>query len=292
MKIVQLSPAMPPANSFHNTRIAPTPSGYLHLGNAASFLLTASLAAQYGARVLLRIDDMDRARFRPEYLQDVFDTLQFLGIAWQEGPADATDFEAHWSQRHRLPLYNGLLQQLAEQRLVYACTCSRTDMLRLRPDGLYTGTCRNKGLPLETPGAAWRIRTDHQVRLTVELRNAEAITTYLPQSQHDFIVRKKDGAPAYQLSSLADDVHFGIDFIVRGADLWDSTLAQLYLAQCLDLAAFQKTVFLHHPLVPDADGNKLSKSAGATSVHYLRQTNAPALQEELRSITARFLSEV
>jgi len=85
-----------------------------------------------------------------------------------------------------------------------------------------------------------------------------------------FVVRKKDGFPSYQLTSVADDIHFGIDLIVRGADLWDSTLAQLYLASATGLGTFSNCTFYHHPLLADEHGAKLSKSAGATSIHYLR----------------------
>lgn len=275
---------MNPEPRLLKTRIAPTPSGFLHLGNALSFLLTQQLAEASGARILLRIDDMDRARVRAEYVQDVFDTLHFLGIGWQEGPRTAADFEAHWSQRHRLGLYEAALRQLAEAGAVFACNCSRADILRQNADGAYPGTCRHRGLPLDTPGAAWRLRTDNAEALTVVLRSG-AISTALPAAQQDFIVRKKDGFPAYQLSSVADDRHFGIGLIVRGEDLWDSTLAQLYLARTLGWTDFSGCIFVHHGLLADPSGEKLSKSAGATSIRHHLQTGAdPAeVREQLRS---------
>jgi glutamyl/glutaminyl-tRNA synthetase len=250
---------------FRKTRIAPTPSGYLHAGNALAFLLTQQLAEDYGSCILLRIDDMDRERVRPEYVQDVFDTLHLLGIRWDEGPENAADLEAHWSQRKRLPLYEAALQQLVNAGALYACTCSRADIIRRSPDGHYPGTCRNKSLPLDTPGAAWRLRTDDDTTLTVELRDGASVQESLPTAQHDFIVRKKDGFPAYQLSSVVDDRHFGIDLIVRGEDLWESTLAQLYLARTLGWNDFLETTFIHHGLLRDEAGGKLSKSAGAAS---------------------------
>jgi len=222
--------------TFTKTRIAPTPSGFLHLGNVMSFLITADLAK--GAKILLRIDDLDRDRVEKEYVEDIFETLDFFGIDYDEGPRNYDEFENKWSQLHRLHLYNAALEKLRPH--VYACTCSRTQLVEDNP-------CRYKDLPLDTPNASWRVRNK------------------------DFIVRKKDGFPAYQLSSVVDDLHFGIDLIVRGQDLWDSTQAQLYLAGLLEEPAFTNIQFFHHPLLEVVPGQKLSKSAGDTSIQYLRK---------------------
>ncbi|GAA4318787.1 glutamate--tRNA ligase family protein [Flaviaesturariibacter amylovorans] len=276
-------------SSFTRTRIAPTPSGFLHLGNAASFLLTAALARRTGARLLLRIDDMDRERVRPAYLQDVFDTLRFLEIDWQEGPRDALDFEQAWSQRHRLPQYLAALQQLREQGVVFACTCSRADILKSSADGTYPGTCLHKNLPLDTPGAAWRLDTSTAAPLRVQSLTGVREVPGLPPSVRHFMVRKKDGLPAYQLSSLVDDVYYGVDLVVRGADLWDSTLAQLYLSRVLGLDAFSDCTFVHHGLVPGEDGSKLSKSAGATSVREIRAGGATLV--DIRDRVREFLND-
>jgi glutamyl/glutaminyl-tRNA synthetase len=266
---------MQSSSKFSKTRIAPTPSGFLHIGNARSFAVTAALAAQTGAAVLLRIDDMDRNRLDELYVQDIFDTLHFLNIPWQEGPENSADFERNWSQRHRLHLYDLLLQQLAEKDLVYACTCSRSDILRAHTDGIYTGTCRHRNIPLDTPDACWRLKTDSRY-IVINTLHSGAQTVVLPAAMTDFVVRKKDGFPAYQLSSLADDVHFGVDLIVRGEDLYHSTLAQLWLADLLGLQQFGDTVFYHHSLVKEPDGKKLSKSAGATSIQFLRKQGSTA----------------
>ncbi|MBS1567707.1 MAG: tRNA glutamyl-Q synthetase, partial [Bacteroidetes bacterium] len=255
---------------YNKTRLAPTPSGYLHLGNALSFAITADLARRTGAKVLLRIDDLDRERMEKAYVEDIFETLRFLGIDWEEGPQDFHAFETRYSQLHRMPLYNEALQKLKAGGHVYACTCSRSQVLRQNPDGIYPGTCRHKNIPLDTPDASWRLHTEAAGDITVYTPSGETITAQLPPSMHDFIVRKKDEFPAYQLSSVVDDVHFGIDLIVRGEDLWDSTLAQLYLASLLDLNDFTGSSFYHHPLLTTADGEKLSKSAGATSIQWLR----------------------
>ncbi|MEI6948123.1 glutamate--tRNA ligase family protein [Paraflavisolibacter sp. H34] len=262
---------MNPLHPFRKTRIAPTPSGYLHPGNALSFLTTAQLAQKTGARVLLRIDDMDAQRARPEYVQDIFDTLRFLQIGWDEGPRNPEECTARFAQRHRLALYHDALQQLRAGGHVFACTCSRSEILRARPDGSYPGTCRHKGIPLDTPGASWRLHTAPEQTLRVKHPDGSVTTDRLPDSMHAFVVRKKDGMPAYQLTSVVDDLHFDVDLIVRGADLWPSTLAQLTLASLLGQTRFLEASFYHHPLLTDADGNKLSKSAGAQSIRHLRE---------------------
>src|SRR5689334_17446803 len=111
------------SRSFSKTRIAPTPSGYLHAGNALNFLLTSALANRYGANLLLRIDDIDYERYRKAYAEDVFDTLHFLNIQCTEGPRDLADFEEHWSQEYRMNYYESALTKLRESKLVFACTC-------------------------------------------------------------------------------------------------------------------------------------------------------------------------
>jgi len=259
----------------NKTRIAPTPSGYLHLGNVFSFVLTATLARRRGAKILLRIDDLDRQRAQPEYIQDIFDTLNFLELPWHEGPRSLLEFENEYSQVHRLPLYYKALEQLADQNSLYACECSRTQILQADPSGVYTGRCREQNLALTAPEVNWRLRTDGLTPLTVNTLT-QPITTHLPHEQHDFVVRKKDALPAYQLTSVVDDIHFGVDLIVRGTDLWPSTLSQLYLAGILNTTSFTKNIFHHHSLLTTPDGDKLSKSAGATSIQYLRKEGKSA----------------
>jgi glutamyl/glutaminyl-tRNA synthetase len=262
---------MKAAPQFRKTRIAPTPSGFLHLGNALSFIITDTLAKRHGAQILLRIDDLDRDRVEREYVEDIFETLHFLGIRWQQGPQSYEAYEQQWSQMHRLALYNAALQQLLDCGHLFACTCSRTQVLEKSPDGSYPGTCRNKNLPMDTAFASWRVRTDAGMLFRVKTLEADSIETRLAPSMQDFIVRRKDGFPAYQLSSVVDDLHFATDLIVRGQDLWDSTIAQLYLAQLLQQPAFANTTFVHHPLIEAAPGRKLSKSAGDTSIRHLRK---------------------
>jgi len=254
---------------FTQTRIAPTPSGFLHLGNILSFAVTAYLARESGAKLLLRIDDLDRDRVRPEYVQDIFDTLSFLQIPWNGGPADFSSVGTKYSQLHRLHLYNETLEELRRSNALFACTCSRAQLAVEHMDGAYPGTCREKQIPLDQEGVAWRLRTDDRL-LTVPAISGENIVHPLPSTMKDFIVRKKDGFPAYQLTSVLDDLYWNVDLVVRGEDLWDSTLAQLYLASAMNRPLFEKIRFGHHSLLTSANGIKLSKSAGDTSIRFLK----------------------
>jgi glutamyl/glutaminyl-tRNA synthetase len=257
--------------TFSRTRIAPTPSGFLHLGNILSFSITAAMARKTGARILLRIDDLDRERTEKKYVEDIFDTLHFMEIPWDEGPRDNESFENEYSQLHRLHLYNRALEHLRTTGQLFACECSRSDIERINPDGSYPGTCRDKKIGFDQPGVSWRLRTDHGTPVPATEWDGTIIRSPLPASMRDFIVRKKDGFPAYPLTSVVDDGYFGIDLIVRGTDLWPSTRAQLYLSQWLPDNPLGNTRFHHHRLLTGPAGAKLSKSTGATSIQFLRK---------------------
>jgi len=259
-------PVMPDLEiKYNKTRIAPTPSGFLHIGNILSFAITVALARKSGAKVLLRIDDIDQARADKQYIKDIFDTLNFLEIPWDQGPRDAKEFEDQYSQVHRMSLYNEALKQLLDNKLVYACNCSRKQLSG------HVCHCKEQELPLEADNVSWRLTTSFNKKLAVRAYNGELTEAEFPAEMNDFIVRKKDGFPAYQLTSVIDDLYYGVDFIVRGEDLWQSTLAQHQLALFLRKDEFKKITFYHHPLIKDAVGNKLSKSTGSTSIKYLRE---------------------
>ncbi|WP_129715407.1 glutamate--tRNA ligase family protein [Pedobacter sp. SYP-B3415] len=263
------------ALKYNLTRIAPTPSGFLHLGNVYNFALTARLARKHNADILLRIDDMDQDRVNIAYLQDIFDTLSFLDIPFNRGPKDVRELYANFSQTNRMVIYEQMLHQLLETGRIFACNCSRSKILKRSPTGTYPGTCRDKKIDPGTPGVAWRLRTSHHTAIIVKAPDGYN-AFFLPESQRDLVVRKKDGFPSYQLTSLADDLHFGTDLIVRGKDLWDSTLAQLYIASLIKAKPFADVTFVHHDLLTHADGTKLSKSAGATSIQHLRKEGKSA----------------
>jgi glutamyl/glutaminyl-tRNA synthetase len=272
---------------FKKTRIAPTPSGFLHLGNILSFSITASLAASAGARILLRIDDIDRERTESRYVRDIFDTLRFMDIPWDEGPRDYEEFQREFSQVHRMELYKKGLEDLRATGRLFACECSRNEIARVAAsmaangfDEAYPGTCRLKQIAFDQPGIAWRILTDA----------AEAAHPIMdiPPSVKDFVVKRKDGFPAYQLTSLIDDSFFAVDGVIRGKDLRASTQAQRYLSCLLPAyGSFGNNYFFHHPLLPDPFGEKLSKSAGATSVQSLRNDGRSA--EEIYTRIAQML---
>lgn len=252
------------------SRIAPTPSGYLHIGNAFSFLLTALHVKKQGGTILLRIDDIDDERKRPEYVEDIFTSLEWLGIEWQEGPTGPDDFETNWSQHKRLDLYTGMLTKLQDTKIVFACECSRKKLASLEGFA-YPGTCDHLNISLDTPDTCWRIHvpTNRHVKFH-DLEKGE-VDFALGENTGSFIVRKKDKLPSYQLVSLTDDIHFRINYIVRGEDLLSSTAMQLYLAEKLNLDAFRNAKFLHHKLEKDEQGHKLSKTAGAISLQYMRK---------------------
>ena len=256
---------------FAQTRIAPTPSGFLHLGNAYSFLLTKALAEKHGAKILLRIDDLDRERYRQEYVQDIFDTLDFLEIQTHQGPSSVAELESQWTQLERMPLYQEAMEKLQESRLLFSCTCTKSQILQIDPRGIYLGQCMDRRMPLDKNEAAWRINTLDADFLDYIAYPSTKKSALIPEEASCYVVRKKDKFPAYQLSSLVDDLHFGIDLIVRGQDLFPSTLAQLDLARILGKQEFAKTTFYHHPLLKGPDQSKLSKSAGAFSIRQLRQ---------------------
>lgn len=224
--------------------------------------------------MLLRIDDLDAPRIRPEYVKDVFDTLGWLGMDWDMGPTGPDELNTQWSQNHRLPLYHQWLDKLHEQGYLFACECSRKDLAD--SGGVYSGTCLHKGIPLDAPDVAWRVKVldDDMVSFTDGWQGAMQYA--LGQEMGSFVVRRRDGIPAYQIASLADDVHFGVNTMARGMDLLPSTAAQLYLAKLLGIDSFTQTQFYHHQLILDEAGQKLSKSAGSVALNHWRSEGVPA----------------
>lgn len=241
------------------TRLAPTPSGFLHTGNMYNFLLNWLWAKALGGQVLLRIDDADAARKRPEYVADIFRGLEWLGLQWDIGPTGPDDFEKNWSQHKRAALYTTVLDELADKGLVFACTCSRKQLGNEAP---YPGTCTHQGLPLHLPDTAWRIHMTEGTTVQFTDKALGDVNIPLAATTGSFVIRKKDGMAAYQLTSLADDRYFGVTHIARGQDLLPSTAMQLYLDGLLDKKYLEACVFWHHPLLQQKDGSKISKSAG------------------------------
>jgi glutamyl-tRNA synthetase len=266
--------------AYTRTRFAPTPSGFLHTGNCLSFLFTADLAKRSGAKILLRIDDLDSARVRDEYIRDIFDTIKFLNLSWQDGPSDYSEYEVY-SQKTRLPYYNKALEQLAASGKIFACRCSRS-----LQNGSARCHCQSLGIALSEPGVAWRIDTSECRFVNMRQWSGEIKKVPFPSGVENFIVRRKDDVPAYQLCSVIDDVHFAVDLIVRGRDLLDSSCAQLFLAEQLGYTRFLENTFVHHPVILSNSGEKISKSAGAGAQKLAKSAEARTQISELYSRVA------
>jgi glutamyl-tRNA synthetase len=249
------------------TRIAPTPSGYLHLGNVVNALLTWAHARAVGGHVTLRIDDLDPQMSRPEYLEDIFRTIDWLGIDIDAGPSSVAEVEQTWSQQHRRAAYDAVLQILVDQGALFACGCTRREIALAGSSGVYPGTCRDRRIPLDATDVSWRLLDDSVALLPFP------------------IVRLKNGLPAYHIASITDDVQMGITWILRGEDLEPSSHIQYVIASRVpDLAPFGRVHIRHHPLIVDEHGEKLSKSRGATDVRHLRD-KPYGLQDVLDAVT-------
>ena len=254
------------------SRIAPTPSGYLHLGNLLSFLQTWLIVRKHSGKLLLRIDDLDTLRAKDEYLNDIFDCLSFLGIDYDIGPKNLLELQNEYSQNLRKHHYQTAIEKLKSKGALYACTCSRRVISVVNSFGLYPLFCREKGIPLNKANVALRIRLplEHAIQIQDDIFNNE-IEVQLSEVMPDFVIRRKDGLPAYQIASLVDDELFGVNYIVRGKDLIESTAAQLYLSEMLDYRFHLSSRFFHHELVRGQGELKLSKSAGAYSLFQMRK---------------------
>lgn len=250
-------------------RIAPTPSGYLHLGNVFNFLLTWLIVRKQGGILHLRIDDIDAARTRKAYVEDIFRLLDWLGIDYDEGPAGPDDFFRHHSQQLKLDTYRQALDQLWEKGHLFACQCSRAQVKRRSVDGQYPGTCSSLSLPADMPNTAWRLFTPPNTLIRWEDLYVGPTAIDLHQCMRHVVLSRKDLLPAYQIVSLIEDVQYEINFLVRGHDLLTSTAAQLFLAQLRKDSSFLQAQFLHHPLLKDKQQEKLSKSTGALAVNSL-----------------------
>ena len=277
-------------------RLAPSPTGYLHVGHACTFRLAASRAAEAGGELILRNDDLDRDRVRPVYVAAFLEDLRWLGLKWTEGP-DLGGPHAPYSQSERLPLYRAALERLHAGGWVYPCRCSRRDILAAiaaphagDDEPLYPGTCHNaplvplppaeplgKGTSTE-PRISWRFRVPDGETVTFRDGHFGDQRFVAGADFGDFVVWRPDGLPAYQLACVVDDAAMQITEVVRGADLLASTVRQLLLYRALGLVP---PAFHHAPLVTDATGQRLAKRHDALSLRALRErglTPAEALK--------------
>jgi glutamyl-tRNA synthetase len=256
------------------TRIAPTPSGFIHLGNCANFQLIDWFAAQHGASVALRIDDVDADRYRLEYVHDVFRVLDWLGISWQSGPREPREFEASFSLRSRTDYYFAQLVDGSDTGLTtYACGCSRAELTAAGSKSCVSG-CRDRGVELRCGLSSLRVEVPPGTVV-----NVAGLDVDLADSVGDFVVWRRDGKPSYHLASVVEDRDLGTTHIVRGGDLLDSTAAQIFLAAGLRMPTVARARYLHHELITDAGGHKLSKSQIATGPLALTDENLLAVRE-------------
>lgn len=240
------------------TRFAPTPSGYLHVGNLVNLTLTHWLVHSHRGRLLLRIDDFDRDRVRTAYLADVFRTLEWLDIPIDSGPSGVADFQAGWSMSSHWQRFRAARDRLMTSAGsgVFVCRCSRAQLSGL---GYCVAGCAEH---------RWELAPDQSVlRLSGAMVPAGSA---LPPG--DPVLWRRDDYPAYHLGSVVQDDALGITSIVRGLDLLPSSLLQRHLATLLPAPTFAAADLRHHELVTDASGHKLSKSAGARA-HPLEHTN-------------------
>jgi len=236
------------------TRFAPAPTGFLHLGHVLNAIEVWQAARQDpGGKVLLRIEDHDRQRSRKDYAEAILDDLAWLGFS-ADGPA------VRQSERHHT--YKDALESLRARGLVYACACSRAGL----DAGRYPGTCADKGLA-DAPGLSLRIRLEPAVERFDDLRLGPQ--TQRPSEQcGDLLARDRDGNWTYQFAVVVDDWTQGVNLVVRGEDLLDSTGRQIQLARLLGRP--EPPRFLHHALLMKSPTQKLSKSDGDTGVRELR----------------------
>jgi glutamyl-tRNA synthetase len=254
-------------------RLAPTPSGVPHTGNALNFALTWLWIRYLGGTLRLRIDDLDQARTRPAYFDALFCTLDWLGLDWDAGPQSPDEHHRMFSQVHRLPLYLDAAQGLLERGLLYPCTCSRK---QLAGQVVYQGTCRHRvfdSLPGLQPIAqpyAWRVAFPHDLAVGWLDEHTHLHTRTPAVDAGDLVLWTRDGRPAYQLASAVDDLLYGTTHWVRGVDLLPSTIVQFGLRTWLPPTASPDLPWAyHHPLILAADGTKLSKSAGSRAIQHL-----------------------
>ena len=238
------------------TRIAPTPSGYLHRGNAYNFLLVWLLARTHNGTIVLRIDDLDKGRFRAHFLESIFYDLHWMGIDWDKGPTSIEDAQA-FSQHRRLALYQQYLETVRSHPELFGCTCTRKMIAQASKDGQYPGTCRQ--MEAES-GKVWRLWTAGKWG---------RVNNQKEPLSSSVVLCNRQGIPSYMFACVVDDWNHGVDVIVRGEDLYPASVTQSYLRQVMGIP--KEPYHIHHSLLFDEAGRKLSKSTSSTSLSALRE---------------------
>jgi len=273
----------PKMTESYRGRIAPSPTGYLHLGHALTFWTAQERARSRGGALVLRIEDLDAGRCRPEFRAAIVEDLQWFGIEWQEGPDVGGPCAPYvQSRRDYLPVW----RRLRDAGLIYPCACSRRDVQSAlsaphgeeQPEGdepVYPGTCRRRlaeARESESPaGVNWRFRVPDGEEVRFKDGRAGELSAVAGRDFGDFIVWRKDNIPSYQLAVVADDAAMKITEVVRGEDLLKSTFRQMLLYRALGVA---EPAWHHCPLVRDPEGRRLAKRHQPLSLNDLRKSGA------------------
>jgi glutamyl/glutaminyl-tRNA synthetase len=252
-------------------RIAPSPTGYLHLGHAMTFWQAQERVRAADGKLILRIEDIDRSRCRSEFSDALIQDLHWFNLSWEEGP-DVDGRFGPYVQSARRRYYLAALEELRAGRFIYPCVCSRKDVFNAataphdeNEEPIYPGTCRHGR---NSPAMAhWRFRVADGEQLSFLDERLGMQTAIAGRDFGDFIVWRRDDVPAYQLAVVVDDAAMKITEVVRGEDLLLSTFRQLLLYRALGL---KPPKFFHAPLVFDKDGKRLAKRDRPMSLRALR----------------------
>jgi glutamyl-tRNA synthetase len=262
-------------------RLAPSPTGFLHLGHARTFWIAQQRSRSNQGTLILRNEDLDRARCKPQFVQAVMEDLQWFGLTWDEGPDIGGPF-APYVQSERRQLYQDAFERLRANGFLYPCQCSRQDVLQAlhaphagEDEPIYPGTCRSKEdssfqvdpSQLVSTRINWRFRVPNGETICFVDGNFGPQQFLAGKDFGDFIVWRHDDMPAYHLAVVVDDAAMQITEVVRGEDLLKSTARQLLLFRALNLRPPQ---FFHCPLVRDDAGLRLAKRHEALSLRALR----------------------
>ena len=283
---------LPLSREGYRGRLAPSPTGYLHIGHARTFATAWRRAREAGGVMVMRMEDLDRERSCAEYAEAALEDLLWLGMDWDEGP-DVTGAFGPYAQSERGEVYRAAWERLRKNRFIYPCRCSRKDLAAAvsaphegaerGPDAedepVYPGTCRPSrsgegvfeisGEMADGPGGMnWRFRVLDGEVVEFEDGNLGRRRFVAGVDFGDFLVWRRDGVPSYQLACVADDAAMGITEVVRGADLLKSTARQILLNRAL---GFADPAWFHCELSVDEQGRRLAKRHDALSIRELRR---------------------
>jgi len=285
-----------PANASpkYRGRLAPSPTGHLHLGHARTFWTAQVRARANGSELILRNEDLDSTRFKMEFVDAMLEDLRWFGFEWSEGPDVGGKF-APYNQSERMVFYRAALEKLRAGNFIYPCTCSRKDIQQAvtaphaeGDEPIYPGTCRTKfpSANSQLPSAKfnWRFRVPDGETVSFTDGNCGEQKFVAGKDFGDFIVWRHDDVPAYQLACVADDAAMQITEVVRGADLLVSTARQILIYRALGLPPPK---FFHCALMLDEKGERLAKRHAALSLRKLRELGETP--ESLRQKWQKFL---